>query len=415
MIGSVRNIDLTSAPAAALNRAALRLRRTTRRLWAGAQVRLNLAAAAPRGSLIGASVIPTVRYRDVPKAVDWLCRAFGMRVHRTVTDADGAPRYAELTVGAGMLMVAPIEDTPFGRMMVQPDEIGGVETQVCYLCVGDARAHAARAKAAGAVVIIEPDDEANKGRGYSCRDPEGHVWNFGVYDPWGKLPAPPAPVPGLGLGRVQQGLIALVLLAVAGTLISELLPRPNASASTAVTAATALTPPAEVAPPPKAAKTAAATVATASVQADAPAPEEKASPADDDKTPADRAELEAAEKAAAEARSQLASTRGALAKAEREATAVRAQLEDLQHARLAAERAATEARAKLSALQKTAERARADAALERTRRLATVRATFKARRSAHTRRVRLGTWCYSPTGPVMPTRGSGRLSGFCKG
>jgi uncharacterized glyoxalase superfamily protein PhnB len=409
MTGDVRNLDLTSASAAALNRAALRLKRTTRRLWAGAQVRLNLAAAAPRSSLVGASVIPTVRYRDVPKAVDWLCRAFGMRVHRTVTDADGAPRYAELTVGAGMLMVAPIEDTPFGRMMVQPDEIGGVETQVCYLCVGDARAHAARARAAGAVVIIEPDDEANKGRGYSCRDPEGHVWNFGVYDPWGKPPSPPAPVPGLGLGRTQQALIALALLAVAGTVISQLLPQPNASA--AVTAAKALAAPAEGAPQ-AVAKAAAATIAPVSAKA-ADAPAGDRTPAAED-APADRAELEAAEKAAATARAQLASTRGALAKVEREATAARAELEELQRAKLAAERSASEARAKLAALQKTAERARAEAALERARRLASVRAALKARKSVYTGRPRGGTWCYSPTGQVVATKGGGRLNGFCK-
>ena len=26
--------------------------------------------------------------------------------------------------------------------------------------------------------------EGYGGRGYSCRDPEGHIWNFGTYDPW---------------------------------------------------------------------------------------------------------------------------------------------------------------------------------------------------------------------------------------
>jgi hypothetical protein len=307
-----------------------------------------------------------------------------------------------------MLMVAPIEDTPFGRMMVQPDEIGGVETQVCYLCVGDARAHAARAKAAGAVVIIEPDDEANKGRGYSCRDPEGHVWNFGVYDPWSKVPAP-VPTPGVRLGRVQQSLIALVLLAVAGTVVLELLPRPDASA--AVTAAKALTPPAES--PQPVAKAAAATIAPVSLK-EADAPADHKTPATDD-APADRAELEVAEKAAAEARAQLASTRGALAKVEREAIAARAELEELQRAKLAAERAATEARVKLAALQKTAERARAEAALERARRLAIVRAALKARKSVHSGRPRRATWCYSATSPVLPTKGSGRLNGFCRG
>jgi uncharacterized glyoxalase superfamily protein PhnB len=401
MFGDERTLGFTSAPAEALSQAALRLKRTTRRLWAVAQVRLKLAAAAPRSSLVGASVIPTVRYRDVPKAVRWLTRAFGMKVHRVVTDADGEPRYAELTVGAGMLMVAPIEDTPFGRMMVQPDEIGGVETQVCYLCVGDARAHAARAKAAGAVIVIDPDDEANKGRGYSCRDPEGHVWNFGTYDPWSKL-LPPEPAPRRGLGRVQQTFIALTLLALAGTLGSELLPRPDATA--AVTAAQALVPPAE------GKKTAApvgpVAVTPVSVKADAPIGDK----ADDgDETPVDRSALEAVEKSAAEARDQLATARGALAKAEREASAARAQLEEMLRAKQAAERAAGEARAHLAALQKAADGARAEAALERAKRLA----TLKARKSVRTGRPRPGTWCYSltPGGPIM---GSGRLSGFCK-
>ena len=27
-------------------------------------------------------------------------------------------------------------------------------------------------------------DEDYGGRGYSCRDSEGHIWRFGTYDPW---------------------------------------------------------------------------------------------------------------------------------------------------------------------------------------------------------------------------------------
>jgi uncharacterized glyoxalase superfamily protein PhnB len=406
MIGNVRTLDLTSALTAGLDAGVMRLRRTTRRLWAGTQVRLNLRAAAPRSRIVGASVIPTVRYRDVPKAVDWLSRAFGMKVHRVVTDASGAPRYAELTVGAGMLMVAPIEDTPFGRMMVQPDEIGGVETQVCYLCVDDARVHAARARAAGAIIVIEPDDEANKGRGYSCRDPEGHVWNFGVYDPWGRQPAS-APTRRWSMGRAQQAMVALALLALAGTLVLGL-PRAGGGAGTGVTAAQALAPPGEGQQPVKTATpVAAVTVVPVSLKT----PVSAKAPAGDD-APVDRATVEAAKKAAADARAQLAETRGALAKAEREATDARTRLEELQSARLAAERAATEARAKVASLQKAADGARAEAARERARRLAAVRAAFKARKSVPTVRPRSRTWCFSQHGPQ---KGSGRLVGFCKG
>ena len=45
-------------------------------------------------------------------------------------------------------------------------------------------AHYARAKAAGAEIVIDIADQDYGGRLYVCRDPEGHVWNFGSYDPW---------------------------------------------------------------------------------------------------------------------------------------------------------------------------------------------------------------------------------------
>ena len=39
-------------------------------------------------------------------------------------------------------------------------------------------------RAAGAEIVIEIKDEDYGGRGFSCRDPEGHLWNIGTYDPW---------------------------------------------------------------------------------------------------------------------------------------------------------------------------------------------------------------------------------------
>ena len=60
----------------------------------------------------------------------------------------------------------------------------GVGTQSAYVIVEDADAHYARAKAAGAEIVVEIEDQDYGGRLYSCRDPEGHLWNFGTYDPW---------------------------------------------------------------------------------------------------------------------------------------------------------------------------------------------------------------------------------------
>ena len=68
--------------------------------------------------------------------------------------------------------------------MKQPDEIGGAETQTAYVIVKDADAVYSRAKAAGAKIVIDIKNEDYGGRGFSCRDLEGHLWNFGTYDPW---------------------------------------------------------------------------------------------------------------------------------------------------------------------------------------------------------------------------------------
>jgi uncharacterized glyoxalase superfamily protein PhnB len=42
----------------------------------------------------------------------------------------------------------------------------------------------ARALAAGATIVLPLKDEDYGGRGFTCRDPEGHLWSIGSYDPW---------------------------------------------------------------------------------------------------------------------------------------------------------------------------------------------------------------------------------------
>jgi uncharacterized glyoxalase superfamily protein PhnB len=66
----------------------------------------------------------------------------------------------------------------------QPDEIGGAETQSPCVIVSDADEVYRRAKAAGAEIVIDIKDESYGGRGFTCCDLEGRLWNFGTYDPW---------------------------------------------------------------------------------------------------------------------------------------------------------------------------------------------------------------------------------------
>lgn len=129
-------------------------------------------------------IIPALRYRDAPAAIDWLCQAFGFERHLVVPSTPGKIAHAQLTFGNGMIMLgSDQEEGDYDRLIAQPAEAGGV-TQAPYIVVEDADAHYARAKEAGAEILFDIADQDHGGRAYTCRDPEGHVWNFGTYDPW---------------------------------------------------------------------------------------------------------------------------------------------------------------------------------------------------------------------------------------
>jgi len=132
------------------------------------------------------TVIPSLRYRDALAAIDWLCRAFGFEKHAVyVADDHKTVHHAQLTFGNGMIMLGSADNqSAWGKRIAQPDEIGGRETQACYVVVADCAAHYARARAAGAQIVDELESKDYGGSGYSCRDPEGHLWSFGDYDPW---------------------------------------------------------------------------------------------------------------------------------------------------------------------------------------------------------------------------------------
>ena len=66
----------------------------------------------------------------------------------------------------------------------QPSEIGGANTHGIYLVVKDPDAVCNQARAAGAEIAMDIEDKDYGGRGFTCKDPEGHIWSVGNYDPW---------------------------------------------------------------------------------------------------------------------------------------------------------------------------------------------------------------------------------------
>jgi hypothetical protein len=70
-----------------------------------------------------ATLIPVLRYRDAPAAIEWLCATFGFEKHLVVPGDNGSVAHAQLSFGNGMVMLGSVDnESPFGRLMKQPSE-----------------------------------------------------------------------------------------------------------------------------------------------------------------------------------------------------------------------------------------------------------------------------------------------------
>ena len=131
-----------------------------------------------------ATIVPSLRYRDAPAAIEWLCETFGFEKPLVVPGEDGTIAHAQLVLGNGMIMLGSARDDEFGKLQRPLDTPDSPVSMSVYAIVDDVDAHHARAAATGVRVVMPPEDQDYGGRLYACRDPEGNLWNFGSYDPW---------------------------------------------------------------------------------------------------------------------------------------------------------------------------------------------------------------------------------------
>ena len=133
-----------------------------------------------------ANVIPCLRYRNAPAAIAWLCDTFGFEEHLVVPGENGSIAHAQLSFGNGMIMLGSNSsiDNEYSKLITQPEDIGGSQTQTVYVVVENADTVYDRVKAAGMEVLMDLKEEDYGGRGFTCRDLEGHIWSFGTYDPF---------------------------------------------------------------------------------------------------------------------------------------------------------------------------------------------------------------------------------------
>ena len=103
----------------------------------------------------------------------------------------GAPKGFPLSLGTpSEAALIHLERTPaaplnaFVRALTSPSELDDKETRSTYIIVPDADAVYARAKAAGGKIVRDIQKTDYGSREFSVKDPEGHSWSVGTYNPW---------------------------------------------------------------------------------------------------------------------------------------------------------------------------------------------------------------------------------------
>jgi uncharacterized glyoxalase superfamily protein PhnB len=133
----------------------------------------------------GQRVIPMLSYEDVGAAADWIAKAFGFEeVERY--DFGGRVSHVTLVLDGGVVFLGSPsanykspstlarECEPVRRMLETPHVVDGL-----MVYVADVDAHCERARASGATILSEPEDNPAIGqRQYRAADLEGHRWMF---------------------------------------------------------------------------------------------------------------------------------------------------------------------------------------------------------------------------------------------
>lgn len=118
-------------------------------------------------------------YVDPNAAFKWLEDAFGFEPLFIILDENDRIAHSEMTYGTGIIMVG----SEWSDDHRSPKNMSGKNTQTVHVQLAegdDIDAHCETARKAGAEILQEPDTQFYGDRTYRARDPEGHIWTFGV-------------------------------------------------------------------------------------------------------------------------------------------------------------------------------------------------------------------------------------------
>ncbi len=123
----------------------------------------------------GVKILAELHYKDPVTALDWLNEAFGFETRLIVKNADGVLVFAESGWGENTVAILPEESD----LTCSPASKDGINTQTVRIRSDqDVVAHCAKAKAAGARIVTEPEQYFFGDLTYQVADIEGHIWAF---------------------------------------------------------------------------------------------------------------------------------------------------------------------------------------------------------------------------------------------
>ncbi|WP_213959424.1 VOC family protein [Variovorax sp. dw_954] len=120
-----------------------------------------------------------VSYQEPKAAYRWLEAAFGFEPLFVILDGDGKLAHSEMKYGSSIVMVGG----EWSDDHKSPRATGGKNTQSIHVQLAqgeDVDAHCAHARTAGATILQAPENQFYGDRTYRAKDPEGHIWTFGV-------------------------------------------------------------------------------------------------------------------------------------------------------------------------------------------------------------------------------------------
>ena len=118
-------------------------------------------------------------YVDPKAAFRWLEQAFGFEPMFVILDENDNLAHSEMSYGESVVMIG----SEWSADHKSPKSVGGKNTQTVHVQLArgeDIDAHCERARIAGAHIQQEPDTQFYGDRTYRARDPEGHIWTFGI-------------------------------------------------------------------------------------------------------------------------------------------------------------------------------------------------------------------------------------------